>query len=87
MDQLGIRELKNTLSKQIARVKEGHIVVVTDHGRPVAHLIPAGLPEEVERLMIKGRVTWFGGKCTPPKSPPAPRPGKLLSSYISEERR
>ncbi len=37
---VGIRELKNRLSYFLRRVKEGHDVVITDHGRPVAILRP-----------------------------------------------
>ena len=36
--EVGIRELKNGLSKYIDRVRDGHEVIVTDRGRPVARL-------------------------------------------------
>lgn len=35
---MGIRELKNGLSKYIERVRAGEEVIVTDRGRPVARL-------------------------------------------------
>lgn len=37
--EVGIRELKNNLSRFLDLVKQGDLIVVTDHGRPVAHLI------------------------------------------------
>jgi len=36
--EVGIRELKNGLSKYIDRVRAGDEVIVTDRGRPVARL-------------------------------------------------
>jgi prevent-host-death family protein len=36
--EVGIRELKNALSKYIERVRAGEEVIVTDRGRPVARL-------------------------------------------------
>lgn len=36
--EVGIRELKNSLSKYIDRVRAGEEVIVTDRGRPVARL-------------------------------------------------
>ncbi|MGH2994143.1 MAG: type II toxin-antitoxin system Phd/YefM family antitoxin [Solirubrobacterales bacterium] len=37
----GIAQLKARLSEYLARVRAGGEVVVTDHGRPVAKLVPA----------------------------------------------
>jgi prevent-host-death family protein len=37
--EVGVRDLKNNLSRYLERVKLGDLIVVTDHGRPVAHLI------------------------------------------------
>ena len=36
--QVGVRELKNNLSRYLDRVKTGDEVIVTDRGRPVARL-------------------------------------------------
>ncbi len=38
--EVGVRELKNNLSRYLERVRAGDQVVVTDHGRPVARLTP-----------------------------------------------
>ena len=35
-----VRELKNRLSEYLRRVQHGHLVVVTDRGRPVAEIHP-----------------------------------------------
>ena len=35
---VGIRELRDTLSRQLDRVREGHTITVTDHGKPIARM-------------------------------------------------
>jgi prevent-host-death family protein len=40
MASTGIRDLKNNLSRYIARAAAGERVVITDRGRPVAELVP-----------------------------------------------
>jgi prevent-host-death family protein len=41
-EQVGVRELRQNLSKYLDRVKDGDDLVVTEHGRIVARLVPAG---------------------------------------------
>lgn len=40
MRSMGIAELKALLSETLARVKAGEEVLVTEHGRPIARLMP-----------------------------------------------
>lgn len=42
---VGVRELRQNLSRYIARVKEGEGFVVTEHGREVARLTPFAADE------------------------------------------
>lgn len=37
---VGVRELRQNLSRYLDRVKAGEVLVVTEHGREVARLIP-----------------------------------------------
>lgn len=56
-EAVGIRELRQNLSKYLGRVAQGESLEVTDHGRGVAMLVP--LPERssaLERLIAEGRV-------------------------------
>ena len=46
--QVGVRELRQNLSVYLDRVKEGERLEVTEHGRPVALLVP--LPDDDEQL-------------------------------------
>lgn len=54
---VGVRELRDGLSRHLARVREGHTLTVTDHGRPVARIVPVGVPTNLERLVAEGKVT------------------------------
>jgi prevent-host-death family protein len=40
MKSMGIAELKALLSETLARVKAGEEVTVTEHGRPIARIMP-----------------------------------------------
>jgi prevent-host-death family protein len=41
-EQVGVRELRQNLSRYLARVKHGEALVVTERGREVARLVPSG---------------------------------------------
>lgn len=51
---VGIRELRAGLSRYVARVKEGEEIVVTEHGRPVAKLVPLNGERKRDRLIREG---------------------------------
>ena len=44
MHAIGVRELKNRLTRYLALVMEGQRVVVTDRGKPVAVFVGADAP-------------------------------------------
>jgi prevent-host-death family protein len=54
---VGVKEFRDSLSKHLANVRTGGTVTVTDHGRPVARLVPVGIPSKLEQLIADGRVT------------------------------
>jgi len=87
MIEVGVRELKNSLSSYLRLVRQGETVVVTDRGVPVARVIPAGVPEHIADLMADGRISWSGKKFVPPRKLPRLAPGPPLSDYIAEDRR
>lgn len=51
---VGVRELRNNLSRHLAEVRAGHTVTVTDHGRPVARIVPVDRPTKYEQLVAAG---------------------------------
>lgn len=54
---MGIRELRQNLSRYLERVKRGERLEVTEHGRPVAILAPIPPTEgAMARLVAAGRV-------------------------------
>lgn len=66
--EVGIRELRADLSRFVKRVRAGEEVVVTDHGKAVARLVPLEGERTFDRLVREGIII------------PAPKPwrGKLL---------
>lgn len=86
MREIGVRELKATLSSVLRDVEKGERVRVTSRGRPVAELVPVETPEEHwERMVAEGRIT--PGKRPLPKNPPPPiETGRSASELILAER-
>lgn len=82
---IGVRELRDGLSRHLAHVRAGHTVTVTDHGVPVARIVPIGVPSPLEQLIADGRVT-------PAKQPKRPagrriKAAGLVSDLVAEQRR
>jgi prevent-host-death family protein len=44
MRTAGVREARQNLSALLDEVKKGREIVITEHGRPVAKLVPADRP-------------------------------------------
>ncbi|MEV4130043.1 type II toxin-antitoxin system prevent-host-death family antitoxin [Nocardia sp. NPDC049707] len=82
---IGIRELRDNLSRHLSEVRSGHSVTVTDHGRPIARIVPVGRPTRLEQLRAEGRV-----QPARKKKQPSPEPihGEgMVSELIEEQRR
>ena len=86
--QVGIRELKSTLSECVREVKSGRTIVVTEHGQPVARIIPeAILPHErVEALRKAGAIAWSGRRLRAAKPAGRVRGNKAVADLIVENR-
>jgi prevent-host-death family protein len=61
---VGVRELKSQLSRYLRRVKTGETIIITDHGKPIARLVPEPLTleEKMQRLIDAGLAEWNGKK-------------------------
>ena len=55
--EVGVRELRNNLSRYLDRVRGGEEVVVTDRGRAIARVLPLGTERVLDRLIAEGVVT------------------------------
>ena len=65
---LGIRELRDGLSQHLALVRSGTEITVTDHGRPIARIVPV-VADQLQALVAEGRVL-------PPDPSNAPLPAR-----------
>jgi prevent-host-death family protein len=86
--RIGIRELKSTLSECIREVKAGRTLVVTEHGDPVARMIPetASLHERLDALRRAGSVTWSGRRLRRLKPVARVRGKRTVADLVSENR-
>jgi prevent-host-death family protein len=86
--RVGIRELKENLSKYMAKVKSGQSIIITEHGKPVGRIIPEGqsLEERVEALRQAGLIAWDGRKLKRIKPPAVNQGDKLVSDIVIEMR-
>jgi prevent-host-death family protein len=88
---VGIRELRQNLSRYIERVKAGETLAVTERGREVARLSPAGPKDSpVARLAAERGATLPTGRLAdllPPGDAPAAGPPSLeILDEMREER-
>lgn len=84
--EVGIRELRDHLSRYVDEVRGGSEVVVTDHGRAVARLVPIGVPRLLDRLIDEGVVTRAPVEHRPLAKPPVRARG-TVSDLVAEQRR
>ena len=86
--RVGIRELKSTLSECIREVKAGRTVVVTEHGDPVARLIPETVPvkERLALLRQAGTIAWSGRRLRRVKPVARVHRRRSVADLVSENR-
>lgn len=86
MISVGIKELKTKLSSYVDRVRHGEEVVITEHGKEVALVIPISRERKALKSLIdSGKAKWSGGK--PEGLDNVKMRGKSLSKTVLEERR
>ncbi|WP_405487773.1 type II toxin-antitoxin system Phd/YefM family antitoxin [Nocardia sp. NBC_00511] len=82
---IGIRELRDGLSRHLAEVRAGRTITITDHGRPIARIVPIEQSTRLEQLRAEGRI-----QPARKKKLPAPTPVQgngIVSELIDEQRR
>lgn len=55
MREVGTLEARNSFSSLLELVEKGEEVTITRHGRPVARLVPAKKPRDIERAREAAR--------------------------------
>lgn len=85
--QVGVRELRQNLSRYLERVTAGERFEVTEHHQPIAILSPLpGKSSAVERLLASGRITPARLELTE-LGPPQDRPREMtISEALAEQR-
>ncbi|MCB0978815.1 MAG: type II toxin-antitoxin system prevent-host-death family antitoxin [Acidimicrobiales bacterium] len=85
--EVGVRDLKNQLSRYLDRVQQGEEVIVTERGRPVARI--SALDRSDDRLAA----LVASGVVRPPRSTSRRRPVRRIeprgpvSELVAEQRR
>jgi prevent-host-death family protein len=91
MKTAAVSELKSHLSEYLAQVKEGSEILITDHGKPVARLVPLSRPNNLKDSLVRmekqGLIKLGSGKL--PKafwtmSRPEDPQGLVLSALLNE---
>jgi prevent-host-death family protein len=86
-NEVGVRELKNQLSRYLGRVQDGEEVIVTERGRPIARLSP--IDHSTDRLAD----LVASGAVRPPRSTTRRRPPRRItpaepvSDLVADQRR
>jgi prevent-host-death family protein len=89
---VGIRGLRDALTKHLGRVRRGERLVITDRGHPVAVLLPYRKPaardhaERLSALLASGHVAPAERPFSKPPAPVRGR-GRLVSRLVVEDRR
>jgi prevent-host-death family protein len=88
-DRVGIRELRQDLSRYLRRVRAGERFVVTEHGRPLAVLAPwTDESDALDRLVASGKARRGDGRLLEiqPVSRPLSRDGSAALAIERQER-
>lgn len=91
-DTVGVRELRDGLTRHLRRVRRGASVVISDRGEPVALLVPyrgRGRPKRFERLaaVLAGGLVHAAERPFAKRLPAVRGRGRLPSRLIAEGRR
>ncbi len=90
METVGIRELKQNLSKYIKKTRLGEKIIITDHKKEVAVLLPFTKEEteseKLTALVKEGIIKWKGSKPTGSVSKPRIL-GPSVADAVLEDRR
>ena len=85
MTEVGVRDLRDHLSRYLEQVQRGEEIVVTERGRAIARVLPMGGERALDRLIREGRVI-------PAKQRARSRPEPLrgvgpVSDLVADQRR
>jgi prevent-host-death family protein len=90
---VGIRELRQQASAILRRVAAGEAIQITEHGHPIARIVPLN-PGVLDQMVLEGRATESAGDLLdllddlglPAEAVGAMLPSEALSELRSDER-
>jgi prevent-host-death family protein len=88
MREIGVRQLKQSLSETLRAVGRGEQVRVTLRGRPLADIVPAGaavMDDRLRELVANGRVV-PPARARPTRAPKLAKARSIASSLVLSER-
>jgi prevent-host-death family protein len=87
MREIGVRELKQSLSETLKAVGRGEQVRVTVRGKAVADIVPAGVAgdDQLRELVAQGRVV-PPSRSRPPRAPRLAKGSTSASALVLAER-
>jgi prevent-host-death family protein len=88
MREVGVRELKQSLSETMRAVARGEQVRVTVRGRPVADIVPAGaaaMDDPLRELVAEGRLV-VPSRERPARAPRLMKSRRSASALVLSER-
>ena len=83
--EIGVRELRDKLSRHLAAVREGRTVTITDHGRAIARIVPVQRPTRLEVLREEGRIR--PGRERKRRAPDPVSAAGTVSDLVDDQRR
>lgn len=86
MREIGIKELKATLSETLRTAERGEQIRVTSRGRPIADIVPAGTSDRrLRTLVAEGRFT-PPSRSLPDRAPRRAKTSESASHLVLSER-
>jgi prevent-host-death family protein len=84
--EVGIRDLRDHLSRYIEAVRAGDELVVTDHGTAVARIVPLVEARRIDQLIADGVVSPAGSR-TRRRPRQRAKASSAVSALVVEQRR
>ena len=85
MSEVGVRELRDHLSRYLEHVQSGEELVVTDRGRAIARVVPVGGERTIDKLIRLGLVTPAERRTR--RRPTTIRTAGTVSDLVADQRR
>ena len=92
MINVGIKEVKNNLSRLLAQAKAGEEILITKRGKPVARIVKENQSDKsvrtaLEPLIQKGLITLPSRNILKDRISAVETPGEPVSEMVIEDRR